>query len=265
MDIEQLSKSQIVLLTLLVSFVTSIATGIVTVSLMDQAPPIIAQTVNRVIEHTVQTVTPAETKGQSASAVVTQEKTVVVKEADLIAQAVQRISPSIVRVYSNDSEDATFLGLGLVLDTNGSVLIDSGELEAGDATLALPDGSRVRAFVTQRDEVNGFAFLRAATSSTSTPVWKPVTIASDHLVLGDSVVSLSGKTVARIAPGVVTAMLQGDIIDTNISADSILDGSPLMNTDGNLVGVSTSVSRSSSRTGFVSSSVLLAPPIPPKK
>ena len=34
MNMEELSKSQIVLLTLLVSFVTSIATGIVTVSLM---------------------------------------------------------------------------------------------------------------------------------------------------------------------------------------------------------------------------------------
>ena len=50
MDMEELSKSQIILLTLLVSFVTSIATGIVTVSLMNQAPPAIAQTVNRIIE-----------------------------------------------------------------------------------------------------------------------------------------------------------------------------------------------------------------------
>ena len=35
---EHLNKQQLILLTLLISFVTSIATGIVTVSLMDQAP-----------------------------------------------------------------------------------------------------------------------------------------------------------------------------------------------------------------------------------
>ena len=85
MDIEHLSKSQIVLLTLLVSFVTSIATGIVTVSLMDQAPPAIAQTVNRIVERTVEKAVPL---GQAASTVVTTEKTVVVKESDLIVQAV---------------------------------------------------------------------------------------------------------------------------------------------------------------------------------
>jgi len=39
MDFEGLSKSQLILLTILVNFVTSVATGILTVSLLDYAPP----------------------------------------------------------------------------------------------------------------------------------------------------------------------------------------------------------------------------------
>src|ERR1700722_9426800 len=113
MDIEKLTKSQIVLLTLLVSFVTSIATGIVTVSLMQQAPPAIAETVNRVIENTIETVA-TSTRGQSASVITTHQKTVIVNEADLIAAAVKQISPSVVDIYSADTDQPTFMGFGLV-------------------------------------------------------------------------------------------------------------------------------------------------------
>src|SRR5947209_4146436 len=112
MDIEKLTKSQIILLGLLCSFVTSIATGIVTVSLMDQAPPAIAQSVSRVIERTIETVASTTSKGQPAAAVITQQKTVVIKESELIPQAIASISPSIVRVYSTNETDPSFLGLG---------------------------------------------------------------------------------------------------------------------------------------------------------
>jgi len=270
MDMEQLSKSQIVLLTLLVSFVTSIATGIVTVSLMDQAPPVIAQTVNRVIERTVETVTPAKA-GQAAATVVTQEKTVIVKEQDLISQAVERVSPSIVRVYTTQ-DTPVFLGLGLVLDASGTIITDSGALdERSEAMLVLTDDTHVRAFVTKRDKDIGIAFLDAATSTTEKAIiWKPVSIATGQAVLGEVIIALSGKTVTRIADGLVAAIFpatagSATVVDTTITADSILNGSPIMNSDGSIVGVSTSISRASSATGFIAASVLLPPPASPKR
>jgi len=264
MEIEELSKSQIILLTLLVSFVTSIATGIVTVSLMDQAPPIVAQTVNRVIERTVETV--VAPKGQAATTVVTQEKTVVVKETDLISQAVSKISPSVVRVYSDATDSSTLLGLGIVLDSNGTVVTDGAALgDSGDATLALTDGSRMRAFVTRRDADTGFAFLVATATPNMTPKWIPAALSSDHSVLGETVVAISGKSVARIASGIVTAMPSSSVMDTDVAADSILFGSPLINTNGDVIGISTSVSRDISLSGFVTAALLIPAPAPVKK
>jgi len=259
MNMEQLSKSQIVLLTLLVSFVTSIATGIVTVSLMEQAPPVVAQTVNRVIERTIETVAPAS---QSAGAGVT--RTVVVRETELISQAVAQISPSIVRLYASTSEAAPFLGLGIVLSAEGSVATDASSLgEADEVAISLSDGTRVRAVLDSRNKELGLAFLQATSSAAIS--WKPATLAGGNPILGQTVVALSGRTVVRVEDGIVTALLPlgegetsvGTVIDTNISADAILDGTPLMNTDGEVMGVSTSVSRASSSKGFLASSALM--------
>src|SRR3989344_9685665 len=73
MNMEELTKSQIVLLTLLVSFVTSIATGIVTVALIDQAPAGVTQTVSHIIRETVQSAVQAVIS-QSAAVVQPQKQ-----------------------------------------------------------------------------------------------------------------------------------------------------------------------------------------------
>lgn len=264
MDIEHLSKSQIILLTLLISFVTSIATGIVTVSLMDQAPPVVAQTVNRVIERTIEAVASSTPAKSQPAAVVTTRETIIVNESELISGAVKIIAPSIVRLYNSSEENPLFLGIGVVIDGSGIIVTDTEALDArSDTVIVMPDGTRVRGFVIQRDTDNGIAFIQGATSTpTKVLQWTPARIAADQAVLGQSVVALAGKTAPRIAPGVVTALTPvggGRIIDTNISVDVLLDGSPIISTDGLLIGVRTSASRASSLSGFIPSTVLLAP------
>lgn len=58
MDIEKLTKQQIVLLCLLIAFVTSIATGICVVRLMDDSQTI-ATPINRIIRQTIENVAPS--------------------------------------------------------------------------------------------------------------------------------------------------------------------------------------------------------------
>lgn len=264
MDIEHLSKSQIILLTLLISFVTSIATGIVTVSLMDQAPPVIAQTVNRVIERTIEAVASSTPAKSQPAAVVTTRETIIVNESELISAAVEKFAPSIVRLYNTSDENPLFLAIGIVIDGSGIIVTDTEALDGrSDAVVVMQDGTRARGFVIQRDADNGLAFLQGATSTPAKVLeWIPARIAADQAVLGQSVVALAGKTAPRIAPGVVTALTPvggGRVIDTNIPVDVLLAGSPIISIDGLLVGVRTSASRASSMQGFIPSAVLLAP------
>ena len=261
MDIGKLTKSQIVLLTLLVSFVTSIATGIVTVSLMQQAPQTVAETVNRVIENTIEEVA-TSTKSETASVATTQQKTVVVDESDLVAQAVKQVSPSVVRIYSADQTQ--FLGLGLVVDASGTVAADIGALGgAGTASIQLESGAQVESSVTSRDQASGLLFLTPATSTSPKLVWTPAALEQTAPSLGDLVVVISGTKTAAIAEGLITQILPADpttntpeTIVTSIDASSILPGSPVIDTDGNVVGVSTGISRASSLSGFVPAAVL---------
>ena len=265
MNMEQLSKSQIVLLTLLVSFVTSIATGIVTVSLMDQAPPVVAQTVNRIIERTIETVA-VEPKGQTAATIVTQEKTVVVKESDLISQALTRVNPSVVRLFTTSTSTPVFLALGVVMDASGTIVSDADIFKAGDVAIAeLSSGAQVRVTLSSQDSTSAVAYFAAATTTTEgkSVTWSPVSIAGVRPALGTTVIAIGGKSTPRVGTGIVTTIIASEVdggpqvIDTDVGPESIYAGSPLISTEGTLVGFRTGIARASSPTGFVSASVLM--------
>ncbi len=97
MEIEELNKSQIVLLTLLVSFVTSLATGIVTVSLMEQGVTPVTNTVNQIVERTKEVV--VKVPEPQDPIVITETKEVVVPQSELIAAAVSKNKNSTIILY----------------------------------------------------------------------------------------------------------------------------------------------------------------------
>ncbi len=116
MDIEQLSKSQLLLLTLLVSFVTSTATGVLTVSLLEETPQTVTQTVNRVVERTIEKVE----QGEAGAAVVTRETTVVVKEEDVLGDSVEAHSARVVALHVGTTTTAS-IATGLYLPNQGFI------------------------------------------------------------------------------------------------------------------------------------------------
>ncbi len=236
MDLERLTKHQIILLTLLVSFVSSITTGIVTVSLMDQAPVGVTKVVNQIVEHTVERVIPP-TQGAAAA---TTDKTVVVKDDDLAAQSIAKVQKSIVRVVLPGGNE--LITRGVIVDAKGTALVDKTALGiAGGKSfdVLLADGERVSAQVRSSDATSPLAILDVAVG-TSTG-FAPATIAdASKLALGQSVIRIGGTGTDKVATGVVAALPGTNAtsaIEASVGGDA--PGSLLMTIFGEVIGLST--------------------------
>jgi len=257
MDIEKLTKSQIILLTLLVSFVTSIATGIVTVSLMDQAPQTVTQTINRVVERTIERVVPEETQ---TATVITKERTVVVKESELIAQAIDRVSPSVVALHapaeSEKGERGVFIARGVVA-APGVVVTRNVDVAHEALTIFFEDGSVFEATRMQdkpESELALFSFI----GNKESPI-EPAAFVTATPKLGQSIIALTGSRALHVANGIVTGFasdaqsatktsldtkaseaeneLSSTDFEINIAANALVPGSIVINTDGAVVGI----------------------------
>jgi S1-C subfamily serine protease len=268
MDIEKLTKMQIVLLTLLVSFVTSIATGIVTVTLLSQAPPALTQTINRVVERTVERVVPGEP--QTAS-VIEKEVTVVVKEDDIITDSIERNSKSLVRIskkiVSEDGTESTALvGLGVVVSKEGIIATDRSIISSdSNYSITTADNKIFGAKITGILTDSPIALLSAILSENdASQTFSPVTLmsAGTKLKLGQTAISLSGKSRTDVSLGIISSLIEKEVlidvpadsktekgktatttiissIKTDINDNSVQYGSPLVDIFGDVIGLNT--------------------------
>ncbi len=246
MDIEHLTKHQIILLTLLVSFMTSIATGIVTVSLMDQAPPSVTRTINQIVEHTVEKVVPqivtqAPAQGAAAASASTKETTVVVKDEDLIAQSIATAQQAIVRLVSLNARDQ-LVARGVVVDARGVVLSDRGSLEplgTVNFEAILPSGDRVPAVMRIPVGTSTIAVLDLTMASTSGKVGAMSVTSRSKLRLGQSVIRIGGTGADTVGTGVIAKLpdAHSDLIQASVL--STTPGSIIITSFGELIGLIT--------------------------
>ncbi len=258
MDLEQLTKHQIVLLTLLVSFVTSIATGIVTVSLMEQAPEGVTRVVNQIVEHTVEKVVPS-TQG---AAVISTEKTVVVKDDDLAAQSIAQVRKGIVRVVAKGSDD--LVARGVITNADGAALTDKAALQQAKSDTfeaILPSGERVALEVVANGTSSPFATLKLALGTTTAVT--PISFADIHkLSLGQSVIRIGGVGSDTVGTGVVASLPDaqpGEFTKVEASVSSVTPGSVLITLFGEVIGLVISAPSADSTTYISPASPAAAP------
>lgn len=236
-DLNKLNKNQIVLLTLLVSFVTSIATGIVTVTLIQQAPPSITQPVERVVLKTVETVV-REGKPET----IVKEVPVIVTEEQLIIKVVNSASPAVVTIrgMANGTTTESVLSVGFIAAPDLIVASAQADFNAKKTyKVVLADGKVVEASLVST------VGSRAAVLKLKEPTAiAPLELATEILAVGQTVVAIgsTGVNADAIAVGIVSGVTKAD--ETNPSKirtsaaniDNI--GSPLLGVGGKVVGIS---------------------------
>ena len=128
MDIKDLDKKQLILLTLLITFIVSIATGIITVSLMNQMPKSVPYTVNNVIQRTIEKVTTVSepVKTESPKEEVKQDNAVLLGDGNVL-----------IKIYKEKIEEGNVLGEGVLLSDTGLVLVDSNILNNSQSYLVV--------------------------------------------------------------------------------------------------------------------------------
>lgn len=259
---EDLTKNQIVLLTLLVSFVTSIATGVITTSLLAEAPQSVTQTINRVVEHTIEKVAPTATSTKE-----TVKEVTVVKEEDAIINSIDKSVQAVVRIRGPVGLDGSqgLYALGVVVSKDGLVLTDKRLLvSTGSYTVTLQDGSVLPATLLQYNENDNLVLFRIKPDQAHV-TFRFAPISTTDLKLGQTIIALLGRDKNSIAIGRVTSSSQRTEKDakvtysvmTDINPANEIQGSPLFNLSGELVGLKTSLDDLSIPDGTYTTSIPL--------
>jgi serine protease Do len=291
---QDLNKSQIVLLVLFSSFIVSIATAIITVTLVNQAPPPIVQTINRVVERTIEKLVPGENKSS-------QPQTIVITQEDIIVSIVEDASSAVVSIVASKDlpvleqyfiepfGDMGFQGLdlkipqyrqkgtekaqvssgtGFFISEDGLILTNKHVVEDGEAeySVILNDGTKFDAEVIARDPFQDLAVLRINGDEEQKFNFLPLGN-SDKIKTGQTVIAIGnalGEFANTVSVGIISGLnreliAEGSLSGTEelqklIQTDAAINrgnsGGPLLDTEGNVVGINTAMANGAENLGF---------------
>ena len=152
-------------------------------------------------------------------------------------------------------------GSGVIIDGQGHILTNNHVVEgASQITVALPDGRTFTASIVGRDPLTDLAVIKI--SSDNLPV--AALGDSDKLVVGETVIAI-GNALALAGGPTVTSGIVGnigrsiqtssgtvlnDLIQTDAAINPGNSGGPLVNLDGEVIGINTAIASGAEAIGF---------------
>lgn len=229
-EIKDLNKTQLILLAILLSFITSIATGIVTVTLMQQAPTGVTQTINRVVQQTIEKVVPDYTPGKT--------QTVVVKEEDLVVDAVSKTRANFISIY--ESKDAKESLVEAYSVGNGTFFAPSAPLDATKTYIVKAGEKQLEVKVVGVSPL-GISVLTLVAPDPLAKTFPVAAFGKDaDIKTGQTAVIVTGSSIKK---GVVQSVKKatdetlGTIVSLDFSPNAGTIGAVAVNLDGNTVGI----------------------------
>ncbi len=196
----------------------------------------------------------------------------VVSKQDVdIAALAEKVSPSVVSIITSGSSIAGGMyeaaGTGMIVSSNGYILTNKHVVEgARRATVILANGTTYKDVeVVGNDPMNDVAFLKIPNVSNLTPIElgdsKTVRVGQHVIAIGNALGQYDTSVTSGIISGIGRPVQAGDesgtsieslsdLLQTDAAINSGNSGGPLINVQGQVIGMNTAVAADAQNIGF---------------
>lgn len=224
MNIEDLTKTQLLMLTVLVNFVVSIATGVLVISMLDQSSAPVTQTVQQIVDHTIETIsTPIQIANPSKPTPAQPSQ-----EQQLTAAVSADVARTVL-IYHGATSTAP-IATGVYLPKSRAVATATGSNLMKEVTIVFQNGSSADASLSKQGSgvtIYGFSDTAALPDG---PAANPV--AAANLKQGQTIIALTKEKAA--VTGIISKV---DATGITASITGIPAGAAAVDLSGNIIGI----------------------------
>jgi S1-C subfamily serine protease len=202
-----------------------------------------------------------------------------------VPQIVEKLAPSIVRVQTESAtldafgrtQPSSGVGTGVIIDNQGHIVtnnhvvtLGTGDTPADHITVTLNDQTNVEATIVGRDQPTDLAVLKIDSSNLTPASFGDADsqqVGEDVVAIGFALDLKGGPTVTR---GVLSAKGRtideqpfqiNDALQTDAGINPGNSGGPLVNANGEVIGINTAILPSAQAIGFSISSSVVTPTV----